>query len=298
MITLEQLRTTFGEDGEKQFEYLRNKNKGGVNNSKGNTFENFYTVYQIVKAFNDSPKWDNCRFSSQVFCYIDDLVIEEEEDKINRYYQIKDVADLGWSNGAHTIKEDFRKQHKLSRDLGVEPFLRLVVSRKEVYDYLVANLPEEIKDLVKVVHFETASSLNNLIRKNSLIKEELVKMCALKNPSADKLDALGTILLGSWDSTDKNKVPLKELLDKSYAQNPHFIRGLSTGISQRLSGILNSIEGFSYTIENGFLKWNFNTTDEGVLEYRIGSIEFEQWENDLFNAIIKTFEDLEPFLAS
>ncbi len=298
MITLEQLIDVFGTDGNKLFEYLKNKNKGGVNNSKGNIFENFFTVYQIAKFFNSKANPNDVLFSSQVICFIDDLVIEEIEGKNDCHYQIKDVLALGWNSGDHPIKDDFKKQKELSMKLGINPSLILVVSNKEVHDSLVASMPDEIVDFVKVIHFETASSLNNLIRKNSFIKDELIQMCALVKPSTDKLETLGAILLGSWDSTDKSKVSLKELLSRSYAQNPHFIKGFSTEISQKLSDILKSLERFSYKVENGFLNWDFNETDNGVLEYRIGSMEFEQWENDIFNATIKSFEDLEPFLAS
>jgi hypothetical protein len=91
---------------------------------------------------------------------------------------------------------------------------------------------------------------------------------------------------------------LKELLDKSYSQNPHYIKGHSTRISSKLEDILAKINGFSYSIEGGFLRWSYWNTDEGVLQFPIGSVEFEQWENDIFNATINTFEDLEPFLAS
>ncbi|HWK04348.1 MAG TPA: hypothetical protein VNS58_11985 [Puia sp.] len=298
MITLEQLTDTFGDKGSRHFEYLRNKNKGGVNNSKGNIFENFFTVYQIAKSFNNNANPKDILFSSQVICFIDDLVIEDRNDNKDWHYQIKDVVTLGWNTGKNPIEQDFRNQREFSVKLGIDPYLTLVISNKEVHDSLVANMPAEIVDFVEVVHFETASSLNNLIRKNFLIKDELIKMCALENPSADKLETLGAILLGSWDSTDKRAVSLEELLNKSYAQNPHFIKGLSTKISEKLSSVFRSVERFKYKVENGFLIWDFNGTDNGILEYRIGSMEYEQWENDIFNATIKTFEDLELFLVS
>jgi hypothetical protein len=150
-----------------------------------------------------------------------------------------------------------------------------------------------------VIHFETSSSLSNLIRRNSLIRAELVEMCALKTPSLDKLDALANILLGSWDSTGKSDIPLKEIIDRSYASNPNYIKGTSADVSKNLSDIFKSIKGFIYIVENGYLRWNFNGTDEGTLSHRIGSQEFEQWENDIFNAstTIKVFEDMEPFLT-
>lgn len=298
MITLETLEKVFGENGESHFKYLTAKNRGGVNNNKGNTFENFYTLYQIAKSFNQGPDAKSAFFSSQIFSFIDDLVIETIERKRNWYYQIKDVKKLEWDDrNPHSIKDDFMHQYEICSSEGIESFLRLVVSNKEVHEHLLLTKPDDVGDLIKIINFETALSLSSLIRENPLLREELIKMCALKNPSADKLEALAAIILGAWDSTNKKRVSLAELLERCYSQNPHYIKGFSNKISGKLADILNGIIEFSYSIEGGFLKWNFGTTDEGVLSYRIGSLEFEQWENDLFNATVKTFEDLEPFLA-
>jgi len=299
MITLELLENVFEENGPKYFEYLSNKNRGGTNNQKGNTFENFFTLYKIAEAFNKNIDPENILFSSQTFCFVDDLVIEQTKGKIHRFYQIKDVANLEWNNRpGHSIKEDFISQREIYLSIGIDPYLRLVVSNKDVYDHLISSIDEDIRDFIQVVNFETATSLNNLIRKNDSLRKELFKMCALNNPSADKLNTLGAILLGAWDSTDKRAISLKDLLDIGYRQNPHYIKGSFAKISGKLEGIFKDVDGFSYELEAGFLKWSFKNTDEGVLQYRIGSFEFEQWENDVFNAIIKTFEDLELFLAS
>jgi len=71
------LESVFEEDGQKYFEYLSNKNRGGTNNQKGNTFENFFTLYKIAEAFNKNIDPENILFSSQAFCFVDDLVIEQ-----------------------------------------------------------------------------------------------------------------------------------------------------------------------------------------------------------------------------
>jgi hypothetical protein len=298
MITLETLEKVFGKNGASHFNYLTAKNRGGVNNNKGNTFENFYTLYQIAKSFNQGPDSGNVFFSAQIFSFIDDLVIETVKEKKNWYYQIKDVKKLDWNDRTpNSIKDDFKHQYEICSSEGIEAFLRLVVSNKEVHEHLLLTRPDDVGDLIKIINFETALSLNSLIRENQLLRGELIKMCALKNPSADKLEALAAIILGAWDSTDKKRVSLAELLERCYSQNPHYIKGFSNKISGKLADILKEIAEFSYLIEGGFLKWKFGRTDEGVLSYRIGSLEFEQWENDLFNATIKTFEDLEPFLA-
>lgn len=298
MISLEALKVVFGEDAEKYFQYLEHKNKGGFNNSKGHTYENFFAVYEIAKSFNRGMNPDGGVFSSQVFCFVDDFVIEIAEERKNWHYQIKDVQVLNWnSKTPNSLKEDFLRQRAICSSEGVEAVLRLVVSNKKVYERLRSTKPEDIGDLVGLVHFETAPSLNSLIRKNPLFREELTRMCALKNPSTNKLEALAAIILGAWDSTDKKKVSLRVILDKCYSLNPHYMRGFNNKISNKLADIFNGIEQFSYIVEGGLLQWKFGLRYEGNLSCRIGSQEYEQWENDIFNASIKTFEDLEPFLA-
>jgi hypothetical protein len=76
MITLKTLEAVFGENGQVFFEYLVNKNRGGVSNNKGNTFENFFALYKIAKSFNENRAPGGIYFSSQVFCFVDDLVVE------------------------------------------------------------------------------------------------------------------------------------------------------------------------------------------------------------------------------
>jgi hypothetical protein len=206
---------------------------------------------------------------------------------------------LEWNNRAeNSIRDDFKNQNAICAREGIDPYLRLVVSDEAVSDHLIATKPDDIRDLVEVVNFRTATSLNNLIRDNAMIRAELIKMCALDKPSGDKLNTLAAILLGAWDSTDKNKISLEEILDRCYNINPHYIKGFSKRISKGLEKVLTNIKGLDFEVEGGFLKWNFRKTDEGVVQYRIGSMEFERWESDLFNATILTFEDLEPFLVS
>jgi hypothetical protein len=251
-----------------------------------------------MKSFNRQVDPKDVYFSSQEFCFIDDLVIEANGNKRNWYYQLKDIQKLDWSDGkSYPMKDDFRHQHAICSRAGIEAFLRLVVSEREVCDHLESTVPADLTGLVKVLNFESAASLNSLIRSNSLFRRELTEMCALKNPSQDKLEALATIVLGAWDSTSKKKVSLSELLDKCFIQNPHYIKGFYNKISAKLEEIFSRIEGLLWEVEGGFIKWRFGRKDEGVISYRIGSAEFEQWENDLFNATIVTFEDLEPFLV-
>ncbi|WP_315815133.1 hypothetical protein [Paraflavitalea speifideaquila] len=58
------------------------------------------------------------------------------------------------------------------------------------------------------------------------------------------------------------------------------------------------IPGFKFEVQNSYIVWSYLATDNGTVGLRIGSQEFEQWENDIFQlAPIQTFEDLEPYLS-
>jgi len=299
MVSREQLDDVFKEEGAALHTYLQNKNRGGAGNSKGNTFENLFAVYNIAKLFNSKPRENDngTFFTSQAKCFVDDLVIKLDKDQTIQHYQLKDVANLSWTNGNHTIENDFIYQKKLCDSYNITSELALVVSSRGLALRLEANIPATIIDFTKVIIFPTATSVNNLIKTNGLLKDELTNMCAISNPAADKLEALCTILLGVWDSTDKQEITLTNLLNKCYEINPNYIKGLINQVSADLANIFGSIKGFTYKIENGFIEWQYNNTDDGIISYRIGSAGFIQWENDIKQSgKIKSFEDLEPFL--
>jgi hypothetical protein len=190
-------------------------------------------------------------------------------------------------------------QQTLVQASGIKPALKLVVSKREVLDDLHVKMPAKVQGIVELVHFAGASSIVNLLRLNIPFREELTQLCALKNPSIDKLEVIGCILLGIWDGTEKKDVPLSKIREKIAATKLNYIKGSSNNIiSQKLKNIFHSIGGFTYTVSDGIIEWIYNKTDSGTLLHRIGTKEFEQWENDVFNADIKTFEQLESFLSA
>ena len=299
MITLDQLKAIYNDaEADAHFAYLGNKHRGGVNNSKGNTFENFFTVYQVAKSFNDDDDHERTFLSSQVRAFIDDLVIESPDKQLSKFFQIKDVQNLSWTTGDHPIQDDFEMQYNVCTQNGKDAELYLTVSRTELCDILVAGLPEKISTYTKVIHFGTADSSNSLIRTNNDFKDELVKMCAISNPSSDTLDALGTIVLGAWDGTNKTNVSIAHILNKCYDENPNYIKGFENRVSENLNRVLGSINGFTFVVEHGYIVWNYLNSDKGILQYAIGTRQYVQWENDITNSGAEiTFEILEPFLS-
>lgn len=298
MVSQEQLRLKFGEKGDTYFAYLKNKNRGGTNNSKGNSFENYFAIYLFAKLFNQSTNFAGTLFSTQTFSFVDDLVIEVNAANNAKFYQIKDVESLSWFGGNHPIQTDFEVQYHYSCSIGLIPELYMTVSREQVHDSLSSQLPESIKSFTKVLYFKTANSISNLLKHNVEFKTEITKICAISKPSFNILETVATIILGVWDASEKKSVPMNILLDKCYAINPHYIKGAKNNISKELHVALSSLEGFSFNLNNGFLVWNYKLSDKGILPFPVGTNEFSQWENDILQfGFIESFEILEPFLS-
>ena len=306
MVVKSLFEKVFGRNkGLTHFKYLKNKHQGGINNAKGNVYENFFAVYQIAKLFNQNSS-ERTLLTAQSFSFVDDLEIEynsSENFKRRRYkktikfFQTKDVGNLDWHSGEHPLETDFELQFIMAKKNGFNPKLNMVVSRAELSKKLNLTMPRKIKKYTRVGNFKSAASINSLIRINPYVKDELMEMCAISNPSSDKLDTLGNIILGAWDGTDKTKIKLGDIIATCYNLNPNYLKGFSERISTQLKEILDSIIGFTYKVENGYIVWSYGKTDSGTISFPIGSRDFLQWENDLFNLPrTQLFEGIESYL--
>ncbi len=284
-------------NGEAIYTYLTNKHKGGKNNSKGNSYENHFAIYTIARLFNEKRDRTATFLSAQQLCFVDDLVVEERTTSQNSYYQIKDVVQLDWKNGIHPLEADFNMQKNICNHNHHNSDMNLVLSRSEVHASMVSTLPETIRAFTNIIHFETAPSVSMLVRTNTKAKTELTKMCALNNPGADKLETLATIILGAWDATNKVNINLENLLNHCHDTNPHYIRGHANQIPARVKVLIQNIKGFTFEVQNGYITWRYELTDSGVVSAAIGSLAFNQWENEILEyGKFDNFEDLEPFL--
>lgn len=274
------------------FKYLQRKHIGGTNNAKGNQFESFFTIFKIAHLWYEDPS--NTFFSSQELCFIDDLVIHINKKEI-QHYQIKDVKIISWKSGDHPLANDFAYQMNLYQKTKTRAKLHLVVSSKSLAKRLRNNRTKKLTSIVTVNHFPAAISINRLLTLSSVFRKALTKLCALNQPRTDKLEIIAAIILGQWDISDKSKVLLSHLIDQCLTSSPNFFKGGQNNISLQLDTLLKSVKGLTFTTINGTLQWNFNQgTDLGVLPYKIGSREFNQFENDLLNfSTGTTFQTIE-----
>ncbi|MEQ8969912.1 MAG: hypothetical protein RIE73_05895 [Coleofasciculus sp. C1-SOL-03] len=80
MYQPEQIQELFGKQ---VLDYLKNKNKGGIVNEKGNTYENFFAVYKISVLSKDVLENEKeIFFASQIMAFVDDLIINDIQENI------------------------------------------------------------------------------------------------------------------------------------------------------------------------------------------------------------------------
>ncbi len=52
-----------------------------------------------------------------------------------------------------------------------------------------------------------------------------------------------------------------------------------------------------HRVQGGLIKWEYQSTDTGIISFEIGSENYEKWENEIFNLTeVNLFEHIEPYL--
>ncbi|WP_066423333.1 hypothetical protein [Anabaena sp. 4-3] len=297
MYTEDQIKNLFGN---KAVEYIKNKNTGGVSNSKGNTYENVFAIYKISSlSKNVIEKETEIYLLSQCLSFIDDLIIELVSENTLQHYQLKNSSNITWGTGEKSINDDFKKQYELNKSISKESELALVVSSLELQDKLQANIPNDIKDYSQVIYFYFADSLPKIIAQEPDFRHSLEYLCAFENPEPDKLECLATVLLGAWVASEKSKVPIMDILKKAQNFIPSYIRSFKTELQldPEIKEIFDKIDGFTYNLTRGFLQWEyFDGLNAGTLYYSIETPRFQKFQELIKKNRPTSFEELEVFL--
>lgn len=280
--------------------YVVNKNRGGISNNKGNTYENFFAVYQIALLSQDVIEYNKeIRLFSQILAFVDDLIIDCQEDTSLCHYQLKNTASRAWGTGIKSIADDFKKQHQLNQSVSRESEINLVVSSQELKTNLDSSIPTAISTYTQVFYFPSEPSLVKVIEKEDTFQRAIVYLCAFNNPAPDKIECVATVLLGAWASSNKSSVSMLEILKKAQESTPSFIRSFNQErrLDLEVERILNAVEDFTYNLAKGFLHWEFKDgLFEGTLPYSLESERFKRFEELIKRNIPTCFEELEVFL--
>jgi hypothetical protein len=296
MYDLEQVKELFGDQ---VLQYLLNKNRGGTSGLKGNTYENFFAVYQLALLARDVIEANQeIYFSSQILAFVDDLIIDCC-DKPLCHFQLKNSQDVTWGSGTKSISDDFQKQFELNQAVSRSSDLGLVVSTQELCSYLEAALPENLKECSRVLYFPFATSLSKVVAQESSFYEAIKYLSAFEQPEPDKIECVANALLGAWVACDSSRLSAMELLKKAQAVSPSYIRSFEQywALEPEVKAILDKIANFSYNLAKGFFHWSFaNGLEEGTLPYSIDSANFRRFQDRVKLNNPTSFEKLEVLL--
>lgn len=278
------------------YTYLAKKLTGGAANEKGNKYENFFAVYKIAGLFNlhkKSPQHGSV--SGQCNAFIDDFMIDNQGER--QYFQLKSSDKATWRNGKNPLYSDFIWQSFIER-MGRRRFkLYLVVADQNKKNKLNSEKPWGLKRCAEVLHFPYHDSLYRQIKGDTAFREELRKL-SYAGAAEDKLEALGTFILGRWGATDKTNISIKEFYE--YISNLNlafFASNDGNYLSESTVVILNSIEGFTFTINGGYLVWKFGSFDSGIMTYKVGTDKMNAFEREVQELNPTNFNQLEPLLS-
>lgn len=299
MYPEELIQTIFGENA---LTYIKNKNIGGTNNSKGKEYEDFFVIYKISEiAKQVIEEGIDIIFFSQVKTFVDDLVIDFPSLRV--HYQLKNKeTKIYWENPNkfQSIAYDFCSQYKVNERIGIEETqLCLVTQNEEQQKRLSESVPSEIKNYTSVFYFYYSKNISQVIEAMPSFKESIIYLSAFDNPDPDKIECVATVLLGAWCSADKSEVSVIELLHKAQATQPSYIRLFSADIEldPEARSILDRIPRFEYNVSKGFLHWNYaDGLDTGTISHNIQTLKFKKIQELIKQNQPTSFEELECFL--
>lgn len=191
--------------------YLKNKHKGGNNNSKGNLYENFYATYCIALFMNRHIlQLDRIHFTSQLSNhFVDDLFIEDLNTTHRMYHQIKDVKDLSWKTPK--LASDFGRQMEISNERKENFELILVHSNSSTK---LKSIPDKFSSCTSISFFPASQSLNQLILSYPPFKDAIQNITISGTAEDDELLGIAEVLLGVWVSKIQKDLSLKEISDE------------------------------------------------------------------------------------
>jgi hypothetical protein len=283
--------------------YVQNKARGGAAGQKGTRYEDRFALLKIGEAAQAafarigsfSASW-NVSFRSQAFCFVDDLVVYRSATRTAHHYQAKNQATVAWGQGAKSLSSDFRNQLKLGRSRMIQTTVTLVVNSRGKAKKLLANIPSGLKKYTFVSFFPPDQSVYKLLEYKPM-RDGLNALLG-PDPTDDRLVTVGMLLQSAW--TEAGKVTtLKKMVEELHKREAPLLRPLNPVrlIDSRLKATLDSIPHFSYSLEKGFMRWRYGTTDRGCFSEHCGTQKFASFAQRVISRRPGTFADLEVELG-
>ncbi len=247
--------------------YLKNKHKGGKNNSKGSTYENYYATYLIaLYTHKYMAEIESVFLSSQLeYAFVDDLLVNETNTLLRTYHQLKNVAQLTWKSGKScSLESDFKRQMEISTEKGESFKLKLIYSKA---DSAVSAVPNDLSPFTISEYFPACQSINQLILSHPPFKDAIKQIMVHEEVSDDELSGAASAILGAWNSVNQNNVSLQNISDIVYSKGKGYVNIKTyptVTVSYRCKEILNQF-GLTFR-ENGLkIYWFYGNLQGEVI---------------------------------
>lgn len=299
MYTDELIQTIFGEG---VLTYIKNKNRGGSNNSKGKEYEDFFAIYKLSEISKQViEEGTDVKFFTQVKTLVDDLVIDFPDLRI--HYQLKNKQTrIYWGNPDElkSIAYDFCLQYQINGSEGINKTQLYLVTQDETQQKrLNKEIPETIKNYTSAFYFFYSKNILEIVEVTPKFKEAIIYLSAFEEPEPDKIESVVKVLLGAWYSIDTSEVSVMRLLQEAQNCQPSYIRSFSPDIelAPEVRSILDRIPRFQYNISKGFFHWDYaDGLDRGTIVHNMHTSHFKKIQESIKQHQPISFEELENFL--
>ncbi|GAA3924309.1 hypothetical protein [Litoribacillus peritrichatus] len=264
--------------------HLKRQAMGGANNAKGNQHEQYFAVYKIAK-FYQIAKNDDIEVCSQSYAFVDDLVILNRTTSSKHSYQLKDSKRVYW-NGGKGIAPYFRKQNQLDKELYDldNSEVVLVLADINVYRSRCKDIPSSISSYTRCINFKNPDSVNQMLMENQDFKAAVGRLC-VSSEQIDKLEVIVQHLLGAWSAFGQKNVKISSIINKAReVAKPNFFKSEVVDPDEAKEiplEVLDSIEGLSYELCEGFLHYSYKDSFQGQVKPRVGTNQFKAICNEI-----------------
>lgn len=244
-------------------EYLKHKHQGGVNNSKGNSYEVIYATKEIVRLFASGVDIHSTYIGTQMDgVFVDDLHIIFDETKT--YIQLKDKKNLGWGNlNRGDVMYDFYWQSSYSKAANEKFQLKIVYSQLDCPIHSV-EIPQEIAEVTIKEFFPSFQNLTILLQDSKKLRDNLQAIMNYPGgtlPLDMQSASVEFIRSQFMELAIPNRLvslaEIKEAYERKHPECPNFKDSSNVFLPDELLEIFNSFVQFTFTVSGNSLYWKY-----------------------------------------
>jgi hypothetical protein len=292
--------------GVREVKRVQKRHIGGKAGQKGTRFEDFFAAYKLAEHLAHSYASGSGRFRdrtrteihSQVFAFVDDVVVEHKKTRIVEHYQLKNAKSVSWKSGSPSISDAFKKQRDLCAYKGLKGHLYLVVPTNALRRNLDKKRISYKVSCDGVLQFPF-NKFDVLVQSYRPFREALITVTPFSLPhiETDKLVTLARLILAIWISAP-NRLTVKKLAIHLRSTQCAFVRPMTPFLPMPVGveRILGRIPGFRFKLQKGFLFWSCGSVNNGVYPHNATTRQFRNLMNRIKKSRPRTFGDIEEQL--